>query len=142
MHFHYPGGGFPLVAVAYRLDRIEKPVVPTSARVREQLAAAAENALRTAPTDAQIAHALAEAQAGYPAAVYGWELAPYKISVTVPGATYVHILRYQQAARFLRALGVLRHCTNCATWAIAHEPTREEGVIICDRCGYLAEDWL
>ncbi|MBX0330078.1 hypothetical protein K2Z83_20635 [Oscillochloris sp. ZM17-4] len=139
-HFHYPGGGFPLVGVSYRLELIAQPTVPTADRIKHMLSCATPTSLQ--PTRDQITAELAKTSAAYPAAVDGWERAPYKITVYTPGDPAPHILRYQHAARFLRDLGVLRHCQQCRQWTISHEPQRAEGVIICDRCGYVAEDWL
>lgn len=140
--FHYPGGGFPLAVAAYTLADARKPEPPDRGRVREHLELFHTNSAKPAPTDGDVDRAYAEASVAYPLAVEGWTLAPYKVTVTIPGAARAHVLVYQQAARFLRALGVLRRCSACDQWAIAHEPTRDEGVIICDRCGWRALDWL
>jgi hypothetical protein len=140
--FHYPGGGFPLNQAAYTLADARKPEAPDRGRVHEHLELFHTNSAKPTPTTQDVDRAYAEAMVAYPLAVEGWTLAPYKITVTIPGATRAHVLVYQQAARFLRALGVLRRCQACDKWTIAHEPMREEGVIICDRCGWHALNWL
>ncbi|NNJ12087.1 hypothetical protein EKD04_017290 [Chloroflexales bacterium ZM16-3] len=136
MHFHYSGGGFPLHRAVYRTERIVAPIIPTAQRVREQMTMAAKDAFAAAPTEDAIAKSLAEAEAGYAAVLAAWELAPYEIIVSIPGTTARHYLRYQNAVRFLRQLGVLRRCDGCEQWAISYEPRLDPDVILCDRCGY------
>jgi hypothetical protein len=142
MHFHYPGGGFPLEAAVYRIEPIDRPREPTAPEVREHLVERHAMNGKKPPSDGEIAAALERAAAELPAAMHGWQLAPYRITVQVAGHPQRHVLVYQHAARFLRALGVLRHCQVCEKWTIAHDPPPDPTIIICDRCGYVAEDWL
>lgn len=128
-HFTYAGGGFPLHLASYTVQVDAKPAMPHDGQIRQRLAAAGLE-----PTAERIEAYRAVAQTHLPLAMAAWEACDLKVIVTVGSDT--HELRYTEAYRFLRHIGVLRRCDACQKDKYIPDLDSQ----VCSDCGYRTLD--
>lgn len=136
-HFFYgtPNGarGFPLALASFFFSLEKVPGMPSEAFVRDML----QSRSPSVPiSTAEIAEYLIGARKELPVAQDAFALLPFRIAVHIPGLAQRHELRYANAVRFARAMGLLRWCAGCERHKLIFEPDSH----ICEDCGYRTLD--
>lgn len=125
--------GFPLALASFFFSPEKAPNLPGDTAVRDML----QSRSPSVPiSTAEIAAYLLDASAWLPAAQEAFALLPFRITVHIPGLTQSHSLRFTNAVRFARAMGLLRWCKDCERHTLIFEPDSD----ICEDCGYRALD--